>query len=156
MITLNGLFWNSCESEMHHFLHFLHRVTGCCCISIINAAVFHANRNVIFKISILSILCHYWMQVVANKFSVCFTLMSCPSSRSVWLHSGAAAAVLSLASPPQCWESMVGQALYRLVFFDFLFLMLGSFFGEFLRKWVYLFLKVNKVPPCHHGFSSAA
>ncbi|KAA8595221.1 hypothetical protein FQN60_012356 [Etheostoma spectabile] len=34
----------------------------------------------------------------------------------------------------QCWESMVGQALYRLVIFDFLFLMLGSFFGEFLSN----------------------
>lgn len=32
---------------------------------------------------------------------------------------------------------MVGQALYRLVFFDFLFLLLGSFFGEFLSKWVF-------------------
>lgn len=41
---------------------------------------------------------------------------------------------------PQCWESMVGQALYRLVFFDFLFLLLGSFFGEFLSKWVLLLL----------------
>lgn len=61
------------------------------------------------------------------------------SSHSVWLHSGATNAVLSLVCSPQCWESMVGQALYRLVFFDFLFLMLGSFFGEFLRKWVYIF-----------------
>uniref|UniRef100_A0A8C5HHA7 Transmembrane channel-like protein n=1 Tax=Gouania willdenowi TaxID=441366 RepID=A0A8C5HHA7_GOUWI len=33
-----------------------------------------------------------------------------------------------------CWESMVGQALYRLVIVDFLFLMLGCFFGEFLRS----------------------
>ncbi|XP_041641782.1 transmembrane channel-like protein 5 [Cheilinus undulatus] len=33
-----------------------------------------------------------------------------------------------------CWESMVGQALYRLVIIDFLFLMLGSFFGEFLSN----------------------
>ncbi|XP_068178764.1 transmembrane channel-like protein 5 isoform X2 [Antennarius striatus] len=33
-----------------------------------------------------------------------------------------------------CWESMVGQAVYRLVIFDFLFLMLGSFFGEFLSN----------------------
>lgn len=79
------------------------------------------------------------MQVVAKKFSVCFTLIFCLSSHSVWLHSAAADAVISLACSPQCWESMVGQALYRLVFFDFLFLMLGSFFGEFLRKWVYFF-----------------
>nr|XP_040043560.1 transmembrane channel-like protein 5 [Gasterosteus aculeatus aculeatus]XP_040043561.1 transmembrane channel-like protein 5 [Gasterosteus aculeatus aculeatus]XP_040043562.1 transmembrane channel-like protein 5 [Gasterosteus aculeatus aculeatus] len=33
-----------------------------------------------------------------------------------------------------CWESIVGQALYRLVIVDFLFLMLGSFFGEFLSN----------------------
>ncbi|XP_024914113.1 transmembrane channel-like protein 5 isoform X2 [Cynoglossus semilaevis] len=33
-----------------------------------------------------------------------------------------------------CWETIVGQSLYRLVIFDFMFLLLGSFFGEFLRK----------------------
>ncbi|XP_045061151.1 LOW QUALITY PROTEIN: transmembrane channel-like protein 5 [Coregonus clupeaformis] len=59
-------------------------------------------RNVILKMSILGILCHYWMKDVANTFS--------------------------------CWESRVGQALYRLVIMDFLFIMLGSFFGEFLSK----------------------
>uniref|UniRef100_A0A8D0CVH3 Transmembrane channel-like protein n=1 Tax=Sander lucioperca TaxID=283035 RepID=A0A8D0CVH3_SANLU len=59
-------------------------------------------RNVLLKMSILAVLCYYWMNVVAKKFS--------------------------------CWESMVGQALYRLVIFDFLFLMLGSFFGEFLSN----------------------
>ncbi|XP_059197470.1 transmembrane channel-like protein 5 [Centropristis striata] len=59
-------------------------------------------RNVLLKLSILAVLCYYWMNVVANKFS--------------------------------CWESMVGQALYRLVIVDFLFLLLGSFFGEFLSN----------------------
>ncbi|CAB1344573.1 unnamed protein product [Coregonus sp. 'balchen'] len=59
-------------------------------------------RNVILKMSILGILCHYWMKDVANTFS--------------------------------CWESRVGQALYRLVIMDFLFIMLGSFFGEFLSN----------------------
>ncbi|KAF7662679.1 hypothetical protein LDENG_00229560 [Lucifuga dentata] len=59
-------------------------------------------RNVFLKMSILGVLCHYWMNVVAQAFS--------------------------------CWESMVGQALYRLVIVDFLFLMLGSFFGEFLSN----------------------
>ncbi|KAM9363076.1 transmembrane channel-like protein 5 [Symphorus nematophorus] len=59
-------------------------------------------RNVFLKMSILAVLCYYWMNVVAEKFS--------------------------------CWESMVGQALYRLVIVDFLFLMLGSFFGEFLSN----------------------
>ncbi|XP_076001370.1 transmembrane channel-like protein 5 [Genypterus blacodes] len=59
-------------------------------------------RNVLLKMSILGVLCYYWMNVVAEKF--------------------------------MCWESMVGQALYRLVIVDFLFLMLGSFFGEFLSN----------------------
>ncbi|XP_045902206.1 transmembrane channel-like protein 5 isoform X2 [Micropterus dolomieu] len=59
-------------------------------------------RNVLLKMSILAVLCYYWMNEVAKKFS--------------------------------CWESMVGQALYRLVIVDFLFLMLGSFFGEFLSN----------------------
>lgn len=60
---------------------------------------------------------------------------------------------------PQCWESMVGQALYRLVFFDFLFLLLGSFFGEFLSKWVFfgcICIKVNAPIRDHGCFSSAA
>ncbi|KAK0146109.1 Transmembrane channel-like protein 5 [Merluccius polli] len=64
-------------------------------------------RNVLLKMSILGILCYYWMKEVATKFS--------------------------------CWESMVGQALYRLVIVDFFFLMLGSFFGEFLSKYVACF-----------------
>ncbi|KAM6971884.1 transmembrane channel-like protein 5 [Aplochiton taeniatus] len=59
-------------------------------------------RNVILKMSILGILCYYWMNNVAKKFA--------------------------------CWESIVGQSLYRLVVVDFLFLMLGSFFGEFLSN----------------------
>lgn len=29
-------------------------------------------RNVILKMSILGILCYYWMSDVAQKFSVCF------------------------------------------------------------------------------------
>ncbi|KAM3623824.1 uncharacterized protein V6R79_015977 [Siganus canaliculatus] len=39
-----------------------------------------------------------------------------------------------LAENIPCWESLVGQALYRLVIFDFIFLLLGSFFGEFLSN----------------------
>ncbi|KAK5609532.1 hypothetical protein CRENBAI_006354 [Crenichthys baileyi] len=59
-------------------------------------------RNVILRMSILGVLCYYWMYMVPQKFT--------------------------------CWEPMVGQALYRLVIVDFIFLMLGSFFGEFLRN----------------------
>ncbi|KAM9770660.1 transmembrane channel-like protein 5 isoform 1-T3 [Menidia menidia] len=68
-------------------------------------------RNVGLRMSILGVLCYYWMNVVSQSFS--------------------------------CWESMVGQALYRLVIFDFIFLMLGSFFGEFLSKVVGTKLQPN-------------
>ncbi|KAJ7407926.1 transmembrane channel like 5 [Willisornis vidua] len=38
------------------------------------------------------------------------------------------------ASESQCWETLVGQDIYRLVLVDFIFCLLGSFFGEFLRR----------------------
>ncbi|XP_069590234.1 transmembrane channel-like protein 5 [Ranitomeya imitator] len=37
-------------------------------------------------------------------------------------------------SDRECWESYIGQDIYRLVVIDFLFVLFGSFFGEFLRK----------------------
>ncbi|NWR69613.1 TMC5 protein, partial [Centropus unirufus] len=60
-------------------------------------------RNIILKISIVGILCYYWLNVVA-------------------------------VSESQCWETLVGQDIYRLVLVDFIFCLLGSFFGEFLRR----------------------
>ncbi|NXQ82767.1 TMC5 protein, partial [Nyctibius grandis] len=60
-------------------------------------------RNMVLKISIVGILCYYWLNIVA-------------------------------ASESQCWETLVGQDIYRLVLVDFIFCLLGSFFGEFLRR----------------------
>ncbi|NWI58409.1 TMC5 protein, partial [Calyptomena viridis] len=60
-------------------------------------------RNIILKISIVGILCYYWLNIVA-------------------------------VSESQCWETLVGQDIYRLVIVDFIFCLLGSFFGEFLRR----------------------
>ncbi|NWI66015.1 TMC5 protein, partial [Todus mexicanus] len=60
-------------------------------------------RNVLLKISIVGILCYYWLTMVAVAES-------------------------------QCWETLVGQDIYRLVLVDFIFCLLGSFFGEFLRR----------------------
>ncbi|XP_076840059.1 transmembrane channel-like protein 5 isoform X2 [Brachyhypopomus gauderio] len=59
-------------------------------------------RNVLLKMSILGILCYYWLHDVPNTMT--------------------------------CWESFVGQSVYRLVVIDFVFCLLGSFFGEFLYK----------------------
>ncbi|KFQ17249.1 Transmembrane channel-like 5, partial [Merops nubicus] len=60
-------------------------------------------RNIILKISIVGILCYYWLNIVA-------------------------------ASESQCWETLVGQDIYRLLVVDFIFCLFGSFFGEFLRR----------------------
>ncbi|XP_067229947.1 transmembrane channel-like protein 5 [Chanodichthys erythropterus] len=60
-------------------------------------------RNVILKMSILGILCFYWLNDVPNSIS-------------------------------SCWESFVGQSVYRLLIIDFIFCLLGIFFGEFLRN----------------------
>ncbi|XP_064376394.1 transmembrane channel-like protein 5 isoform X2 [Dromaius novaehollandiae] len=60
-------------------------------------------RNIILKISIVGILCYYWLYIVA-------------------------------ASESQCWETLVGQDIYRLVLVDFIFCLLGCFFGEFVRR----------------------
>ncbi|NXJ22424.1 TMC5 protein, partial [Dicrurus megarhynchus] len=60
-------------------------------------------RVTILKMSIIGILCYYWLNIVATSES-------------------------------QCWETLVGQDIYRLVLVDFVFCLLGSFFGEFLRR----------------------
>lgn len=86
---------------------------------------------------ILAVLCYYWMNVVAKKFSVGLKGVNSflPSFHTPLLVlSEHSESFMNLLCAPQCWESIVGQALYRLVIVDFLFLMLGSFFGEFLSK----------------------
>ncbi|XP_078097058.1 transmembrane channel-like protein 5 [Mustelus asterias] len=59
-------------------------------------------RNVLLKMSVIGVLCYYWLVTVANTV--------------------------------ECWETFVGQDLYRLVVTDFIFSLLGSFFGEFIRS----------------------
>ncbi|XP_038676590.1 transmembrane channel-like protein 5 isoform X2 [Scyliorhinus canicula] len=59
-------------------------------------------RNVLLKMSIIGVLCYYWL--------------------------------VTVASTVECWETFVGQDLYRLVVIDFIFSLLGSFFGEFIRS----------------------
>ncbi|NXF03003.1 TMC5 protein, partial [Smithornis capensis] len=73
-------------------------------------------RNIILKISIVGILCYYWLNVVA-------------------------------VSESQCWETLVGQDIYRLVLVDFIFCLLGSFFGEFLRRIIGTTVCVSLGPP---------
>ncbi|XP_054848655.1 transmembrane channel-like protein 5 isoform X2 [Eublepharis macularius] len=60
-------------------------------------------RNIILKMSIIGILCYYWLNIVA-------------------------------ASKAQCWETLVGQDIYKLIVVEFICCLLGSFFGEFVRR----------------------
>ncbi|XP_060117013.1 transmembrane channel-like protein 5 [Heteronotia binoei] len=60
-------------------------------------------RHIILKISIIGILCYYWLNIVA-------------------------------ASEARCWETLVGQDIYKLLVAEFICCLLGSFFGEFARR----------------------
>ncbi|KAG7327324.1 hypothetical protein KOW79_008930 [Hemibagrus wyckioides] len=60
-------------------------------------------RNLMLKVSMLGVLCHHWLGRVASD-----------------------------QTKSQCWESFVGQELYRFLIMDFIFTMLDTFFGEFL------------------------
>ncbi|KAL4675667.1 hypothetical protein H8959_009812 [Pygathrix nigripes] len=55
------------------------------------------------KISIIGILCYYWLNNVA-------------------------------LSGEECWETLIGQDIYRLLLMDFVFSLADSFLGEFLRR----------------------
>uniref|UniRef100_UPI00358EC973 transmembrane channel-like protein 5 isoform X1 n=1 Tax=Myxine glutinosa TaxID=7769 RepID=UPI00358EC973 len=75
-------------------------------------------RNVILRLCILGILCYYWLHDVAKEKRSNVTL---------------------LEPEVTCWETFVGQDLYRLVIMDFLFSLLGTFFGEFVWRLVATF-----------------
>uniref|UniRef100_A0A2K5EFR9 Transmembrane channel-like protein n=1 Tax=Aotus nancymaae TaxID=37293 RepID=A0A2K5EFR9_AOTNA len=60
-------------------------------------------RNIFLKISVIGILCYYWLNTVA-------------------------------LSGEECWETLIGQEIYRLLLMDFVFSLADSFLGEFLRR----------------------
>ncbi|XP_027947471.1 transmembrane channel-like protein 5 isoform X1 [Eumetopias jubatus] len=60
-------------------------------------------RNIFLKISIIGILCYYWLNIVAQ-------------------------------AGEECWETLIGQEIYRLHLMDFVFSLADSFLGEFLRR----------------------
>ncbi|CAL1601909.1 unnamed protein product [Knipowitschia caucasica] len=65
------------------------------------------SRNLMLKMSVLGVLCYHWLGRVAGK---------------PWK--------IGL----QCWETFVGQELYRFLIMDFIFALLDTLFGEFLWR----------------------
>ncbi|XP_016319626.1 transmembrane channel-like protein 6, partial [Sinocyclocheilus anshuiensis] len=63
-------------------------------------------RNLLLKGCIFSVLCYYWLKKISGR----------KNGRNTW----------------QCWETLVGQELYRLVLMDLLFAMSYIILAEFL------------------------
>ncbi|XP_043970207.1 transmembrane channel-like protein 6b isoform X1 [Gambusia affinis] len=79
------------------------------------------SRNLILKVSVLGVLCFHWLKRVAGSSSDNKTF--------------------------KCWESFVGQDLYRFLTIDFIFTLLATLFGELLwRLFSDKVLKRNRRP----------
>ncbi|KAK1799211.1 hypothetical protein P4O66_007460 [Electrophorus voltai] len=83
--------------------------------SIIVCIYVSITRNLLFKVSSMVILCYHWLNITATQHNdvrklVCFHFHE------------------------QCWETFVGQELYRFLLMDMVFAVLYTIFGEFVWR----------------------
>ncbi|XP_028675009.2 transmembrane channel-like protein 6b [Erpetoichthys calabaricus] len=64
-------------------------------------------RNLLLKLFILGILCYHWLGTTVDGHNIL---------------------------KPLCWETFVGQELYRFLLMDFIFTILDTIFGEFVWR----------------------
>nr|KAG5713894.1 hypothetical protein BaRGS_024521 [Batillaria attramentaria] len=69
-----------------------------------NELYFHITRSILLRLSTLGVLVYYWYNKVAKSSAV------------------------------KCWETYVGQEVYRLVIIELIFTLFGTFFSEFIRR----------------------
>ncbi|XP_041075688.1 transmembrane channel-like protein 6 isoform X2 [Polyodon spathula] len=75
-------------------------------------------RNLLLKMSVLGVLCHHWL---GTTISGHVTL-----SKQVQQYGSTGGL--------ECWETLVGQELYRFLLMDFIFTVLDTIFGEFVWR----------------------
>lgn len=104
-------------------------------------------RNLMLNVSVLGVLCYHWLGRIATDrtdyikvtwiklyffqhMNRCFLGVE----TNVLLYDNCLCVLLPSS---QCWETFVGQELYRFLIVDFIFTLLDTLFGELLWRWAF-------------------
>lgn len=100
-------------------------------------------RNLMLKVSVLGVLCYHWLSRIATnstdyiKVTRMMHYFQNISTDALFLAVETSFLIIVFLPSSQCWESFVGQELYRFLVVDFIFTLLDTLFGELLWRWVF-------------------